>query len=177
MTGIAPMPSTNRWDVKQHVVIGMIPLAPRPKRAAEKNTRNKGAGITAAAREMNEHDVATTGSTPVRLENTAPSRLPVAKSGVKIPPTNPDSILIQKVSMFAKHDTAKTSEPISAADDMIPWSWKEPSPMVRGNRYPSTPYSIPPMTLITIEPIRFPNHVRAYCLGYTKASLTTTDTK
>ena len=114
------MPSINKCDVKQQVVIGIIPLAPRPNKDDEKNTKNNGAGITAAARAIKEQDVATTGSTPVMLAKTPPRRLPVASKGVNIPPTNPVSILIQKVNIFAKQETAKTLEPICAVEDMIP---------------------------------------------------------
>lgn len=95
--------------------MGMMPLAPNWNREELKNTRKSGAGMTAAAREMNEHPTATLGTTPVMLAKTAPSKLPVASIGVKMPPTNPDSMQIQKVKMFVKQEAARILDPICSA--------------------------------------------------------------
>jgi len=95
--------------------MGMMPLAPNWKREELKNTRKSGAGITAAAREMNEHPTATLGRAPLMLAKTAPSKLPVASIGVKMPPTNPVSMQIQKVKMFVKQEAARILDPICSA--------------------------------------------------------------
>ena len=116
--GNRPIPPISNWLVNAHVVMGMIPLAPNWKSEELKKTRKRGAGITAAAREMNEHPTATLGTTPVMLAKTPPSKLPVASIGVKMPPTKPDSMQIQKVRIFVKQEAARILDPICSAEEV-----------------------------------------------------------